>query len=231
MSGGGPDGRPAVALSLIAGFCVWRYEAPALAVPLAFLVWFLPRQPSFRSVGGPVLRPALRFAAFFAAIKFGLDMISAEADALQAAMNAGMLFGRLLAAVGIGLALLTFCGPRGLCLALTWYLRPLLGRRAWRVGLSGALVVRFLPMIFALVEQTARQIRLRAPHLGIVRRLALLSRAVLRQLAQKSWSQSVALLARDLARPEAWVTAGPPAAAPVLRALAASAVCIGLLYV
>ncbi len=231
MSGNRPDGRPAVALSLVAGFCVWRYDAAALAVPLAFLIWFLPRQPSFRSVGKPVLRPALRFAVFFAIIKFGLDVFSVEADFVQAAVNAGMLFGRLLAAVGIGLALLTFCGPRGLCLALTWYLRPLLGKRAWRAGLSGALVVRFLPMIFTLVEQTTRQIRLRAPHVGIVGRLALLSRAVLRQLAQKSWNQSVALLARDLARPEAWVTTGPPAALPALRALAASAVCIGLLYV
>jgi biotin transport system permease protein len=141
------------------------------------------------------------------------------------------LFGRLLAAVGIGLALLTSCGSRSLCLALTWYLQPLLGKRAWRAGLSAALVVRFLPRVFALTEQTGRQIRLRLLHVGVVGRFSLLSRAVLRQLAQKSWNQSVALVARRLARPEAWVMAGRPEPRAVLGVLAAGAACIGLLYV
>jgi len=226
-----PDARLAVLLSMVAGFCVWRYSPVVLAALLFALAWLMARQPSFPGLGRPILRPVLRFALFFGLLKLCLDMLNPDIGAGQAAVNAAMLTGRLLSAVCIGLALLLLCGPRGLCLALTWYLRPMLRNNAWKVGLAAALTIHFLPMVFLLVSQTSSQIRLRLPHLGPLRRMALLGQSTLRQSAQKSWKQSVALLARDVNKPEAWVLRGLPALRPALATLAASAVCIGLLYV
>lgn len=225
------DARPMVLAALVAGFCVWRFSLPVLVLPLAALAFLTVRHPSFPVLGRPVARQALRFAVFFGLIKFGLDCLAPEPDYAAALTRAALLAARLLTAVGIGLVLLLWCGTRALCLALSWYARPFLGKRAWRAALAAALVVHFLPMVFALADQTGRQIRLRLPQAGPLRRTSLLARAVLRLLAQKSWNQSVALIARDLDHADAWTQNGPPRPLPMLGAILTGAICVCLTFV
>lgn len=222
-----PDARPIVPLTAVAGFCVWRYEPMALLLSLLLLTVLIFRQPRYAVAGKGIARQALRLAVAFGLIKFGLDMLGGTA-LIPALTGGSVLAGRMLSATGIGLALFLYCGPRSLCLAITWYLRPFLRDRAWTVGLAAALVVHFLPLVFAVVDQCARQTRLRLGHMNTFRRMTILARAVLRQLAQRSWSQGIAIVARDLDRPSAWVAAGAPAMRSMLLALLGIALCLAL---
>lgn len=224
------DARPALIAAAAAGICVWQYSPPALIAAVLVIFLLVIRQPDYVRKGRGIVRQARRFAVGMGMVKAGFDLLGGV-EASTALFNGALITGRLLGAVGIGLALFLYCGPRGLCLAMTWYLRPLLGKRAWRVGLAAALVVHFLPMVFLLVHECTRQIRFRLPQANYFRRLGILARAVLRQLAQKTWSQSAALVARGLDTAQPWTQHGLPGALPLLKALLAGALAVALLYV
>ena len=128
----------------------------------------------------------------------------------QTAMDAALLGLRLCVLIGLGLLLALTTSPRQLGLALSWFLRPVLGKNAWKTALSLALMIHFLPLVQTTFAQVKQTIRLRQPKRSRWERVLLVTQATLRLLAQKTWSQTVAVAARGLDSPEAWVPHFPP---------------------
>lgn len=197
------------------GVLVW--QAPPLAVAayaLLVAALFLFSGTATRA-GFSMARPYLWFVLLWAGVKLAADTAglgpAAQATALPAAdrllealPQAGLMALRLMVLIGIGLLLTLTGSPRSLGLAMAWFLKPVLGRRAWHAALSLALMVHFLPLIQKTVAQVRQAIRLRAPRCTAVRRWLLIPQATLRVMSQKTWAQTVAVAARGLDSPDAW---------------------------
>ena len=148
-----------------------------------------------------------------------------------AALEAGIVFLRLLVLMSTALALTSLTSPRSLGLALTWLLRPFAGRHAWKPALALALMAQYLPQIHRISGQTRTSARSRGlPHTGLQYwRIALPH--MFRLLAHSTWKQALAIAGRHLATSEAWVMAQPlaPAALVSGAAVGAAATLLALL--
>jgi biotin transport system permease protein len=202
------DPRLKVVLAAGLGLLTWRAGPVGLAAYAVPALWccavlgaFLPsNRRAFRAYG--------LFVLFWMAVKLGLDLLpgpGAPAATLAQALPDTLLLGaRLALLISFGLCLALASSPRQLGLALAWFLRPVLRRRAWRAALALALMVHFLPLAWEAVRGARRALSLRAVAGSRWRRGVLLVQVVLRALAQKTWHQTVALAARGLDREEAW---------------------------
>lgn len=228
-----PDPRLHLLLAGCYGVLVWHLPPLGLAVVAAGLAGLFAASPLRRRLRPGMLRGHAWFVLVWVVLRFTLACLGpAEAspvsgigdggstgadgvfDALRfawpdgpllahAAREAALLGVRLALLIGIGLALALAASPRALGLALVWLLRPVLGARAWQPALGVALMVHFLPMAQGTFTQISRAADLRGP-LPLRRRAVLLPAAVLRILGQRTWTQTVAVAARGLDRPEAW---------------------------
>ncbi len=212
------------------GVLVWHLPPLGLAVVAAGLAGLFAATPLRRRRRPGMLRGHAWFVLVWVALRFALaclgpaepsaSMGGGDAgpggvlDALRfawpdapllahAARESALLGVRLALLIGIGLALALAASPRALGLALVWLLRPVLGARAWQPALGVALMIHFLPMAQGTFAQISRAADLRGP-LPLRRRAVLLPTAVLRILGQRTWTQTVAVAARGLDRPEAW---------------------------
>jgi biotin transport system permease protein len=212
---------------------VWHLPPLGLAVVAAGLAGLFAATPLRRGLRPGMLRGHAWFVLVWVMLRFALACLgpaetssvpvignnggagaSGVFDALRlawpdgpllahAARESALLGTRLALLIGIGLALALAASPRALGLALVWLLRPVLGARAWQPALGVALMVHFLPMAQGTFTQISRAANLRGP-LPLRRRAVLLPAAVLRILGQRTWTQTVAVAARGLDRPEAW---------------------------
>ncbi len=212
------DPRLKILLAGCFGVATWHVGPYALG-GYAFCLWLLcARADFFTRARWPMLRSYLWFVLFWALMKFALDCLPAtwpmylpnRAILRQAGLEAGLLAVRLCILIGLGLVLALTTSPRQLGLALSWFLRPVLGRNSWKTALSLALMIHFLPLTQSTIAQVRQAIRLRNPQRSRWQRFLLLPQATLRILAQKTWTQTVAVAARRLDSPAAWVPHFPP---------------------
>jgi biotin transport system permease protein len=141
---------------------------------------------------------------FWVAAKAGLDALSGMPLDVIAA-GAGDLAIRLVALLLLGLFLALSSSSRALGLAVAWAVRPVAGReQAWRLALSLALMVHFLPMCLSTVSQVRQTMTRRCPRCGFFLRMVVIPQAVIRAMGQKTWNQTLAVAGRNLDRPEAW---------------------------
>ena len=75
---------------------------------------------------------------------------------------------------------------------------------AWEPALALALMIHFLPLGWRVMGQVRKTLALRCPHLPLSRRWLVFASAVVRNLARRSWEQTVAVAARGLDREEVW---------------------------
>lgn len=227
-----PDPRLHLLLAGCYGVLVWHLPPPGLAVVAAGLIGLFAASPLRRRLRPGMLRGHAWFVLVWVVLRFALACLGPAAEPVSAIGNEGgagaggvfdglrlawpdgpllahaaresaLLGVRLALLIGIGLALALAASPRALGLALVWLLRPVLGARAWQPALGVALMVHFLPMAQGTFTQISRAADLRGP-LPLRRRAVLLPAAVLRILGQRTWTQTVAVAARGLDRPEAW---------------------------
>ncbi len=227
-----PDPRLHLLLAGCYGVLVWHLPPLGLAVVAAGLAGLFVATPLRRRLRPGMLRGHAWFVLAWVVLRFALaclgtaetpplPVIGGEGDGggglfdalrltwpdgpllAHAARESALLGVRLALLIGIGLALALAASPRALGLALVWLLRPVLGARAWQPALGIALMVHFLPMAQGTFTQVSRAADLRGP-LPLRRRAVLLPAAVLRILGQRTWTQTVAVAARGLDRPEAW---------------------------
>lgn len=222
------DPRPALLLATVYGMLVWHLPPAGLALVAAGTLAALLRPPLRHRAHPGFVRGVFTFIMLWTALKAGLDLLTPQPDLHRIAADAALFGARLGVLAGIGCALTLAVSPRQLGLALVWLLRPILGGKAWQPALALTLMVHFIP----LTQQTVTQARLAATMRNIsgLRRLMLIPAATLRLLGQRTWSQTVAVAARGLDRPEAWQPRFAPCPTQWACALLLAAAGWGLLW-
>lgn len=197
------DARPKLAFALLVGMALWQF-------PLVILLSLtLLGGVSCRSLGGftrankTLWRMAFVFVLIWSGLKCGLDIWGGAG--LLAGVEAGAELGiRLGTLLLLGFTLTLSTSPRRLGLGLAWYLRPVLGSRAWKTALALSLMVHFLPLALAAMGGLRQGLTMRWPDCPWPTRIRLIPLALLRVLSQTTWTQTLAVAARDLDNPAAW---------------------------
>jgi biotin transport system permease protein len=197
------DARIKILLALVFGVLTWRTGWPGLALYAAALAYLAATLSGFLDANRRAARAFIIFAAIWTAVKFGLDLWQG-AGAPAAVQNSLLLGARLIVVLLIALVLAQSTSSRRLGLALSWLLRPVLGGHAWKAALSLALMIHFLPLVWFASDAVATGLKARGPGISRKRRMIVFPTALLARLANTTWSQTVAVAARGLDRPEAW---------------------------
>ncbi|WP_207259856.1 cobalt transporter [Desulfovibrio sp. Huiquan2017] len=198
------DPRLKLAAALLIGPGLWKVDVLAAAGCAVFLLalgrFLAVGQPG----GGKMVRSLLSFVFFWVAVKAVLDGVTGMPVEYMAS-DAAQLAVRLVALLMLGLCLALSTSARALGLAVAWALRPFLGReRAWRIALSLSLMVHFLPVCLSTLSGVRGVVARRCPKAGFFRRMRMIPQAVIRNLGQKTWNQTLAVACRGLDRAEAW---------------------------
>lgn len=197
------DARPKLAFALLVGMVLWQ-------LPL-LIVFFLTVSggASCRALGGftrangILWRMAVLFVVVWSVLKCGLDVWGGAE--LLTGVSAGAELGiRLTTLLLLGFTLTLSTSPLRLGVGLAWYLRPVLGCRAWKTALALSLMIHFLPLALATVGGLRQGLAMRWPGCPWPTRLCLIPLALLRVLSQTTWTQTLAVAARNLDRPDAW---------------------------
>jgi biotin transport system permease protein len=225
----GWDARIKVLLAFFFGIVTWRTGWPGLALYALALVYLASTLSGFLAANRRAARAFIAFAAIWTAVKFGLDIFSGVTW-LNALRESALLGTRLMVVLLIGLVLAQSTSPQKLGMALSWLLRPVLGRRAWKTALALALMIHFLPLAWFASDGVGMGIKTRGPGITKRKRLILFPTALLSRLALKTWSQTLAVSARGLDRPEAWRPDFPAATLSWLMGLSVAAAGLAVSY-
>ncbi len=197
------DPRVKILVTMGLGVLLWSAGWPGLAcfgVGLLWLHWRLGLHDRAR------WRDAAMVAVFvgfwtLAATALSLWEGAAPTTALLQGAHLGL---RLLLLLLLGLGLAAATPARDMGLALSWGLRPILGKRAWQAALALALMLHFLPQGLAVLRQVRAGLAARSPRCAPWVLPGVAAQAALRVLAQRAWSQTVGLAARGLDNDAAW---------------------------
>lgn len=189
------DGR--LKLLLLIAACFASQYLPALWLPLWLVVLaalFFPKKrrgQNFRFM----LHGGLFFILFWLVMTTGSDLLAGKTwyASLQAALPLG---GRLLALTLVGMAYIEYTSPIETGKAAAWFLRPLVGKWAWRPALAIALTAWFLPRSLRLTSDIREAMRARGLSLPWRRRVVLLAGTTLRILEHKAQELAVAIASR-----------------------------------
>jgi len=200
----GLDPRLKMGMALILGPSLWLINIPMVTVCAAVLLFILVALSSSQPLGAKVIRSLFLFVLFWVGIKIALEALSGIPLDLIV-VDSGALALRLAALLMLGLSLALSTSARSLGLAVSWAIRPFVGaERAWKVALSLALMIHFLPMCLGTMTQVNETLTRRCPRCGFRQRMVILPQAVIRNLGQKTWSQTLAVAGRGLESGDAW---------------------------
>ncbi|BDQ33147.1 CbiQ family ECF transporter T component [Pseudodesulfovibrio portus] len=198
------DPRLKLAAALVLGPCLWKVHVASAAFCALVFLFLVPMLSASRPLGSRMVKSLFFFIFLWVAVKSGVDAMTGVPSEYILA-DAGQLAVRLTGLVLLGLVLALSTSPRTIGLAVAWYIRPLVGReRAWRVALSLALMVHFLPICLSTVIGVRDALDRRCPEMGGIMKARVIPQAVIRNLGQKTWSQTLAVASRGLEGPEAW---------------------------
>ncbi len=234
------DPRPLLPVIAVWGLIAWKLPPMELLILCAAsgtaTICRLLKPPRSSSAPGTDFRRLLRiargmllFALGWSCVLFVLSL-AGSTPLEQAALDAAILSLRLLTVAILGLCLVSTASPRALSLALSWYLRPFFGKKVWEAALALGLMIHFLPMTLATLNQAREAVRLRLPRCRARQKIMLVVTVTLRRLAQKSWEQAVAVASRRLDRPEVWLPASKPDIMSMFQAVLLCLTSLGLLY-
>lgn len=198
------DPRLKVGCALSLGPCIW------LLSPLAVLLCALALLPLAyalslsQPLGARMIKSMLLFVLFWMIVKTALDGASGFPP-VQIANDVAILGLRLSTLLLLGLTLALSTSARTMGLVIAWVFRPVLGKeKAWKVALSLALMVHFLPLCLSVMNQVKETLSIRYPQCGLRQRMTIIPQAVLRNLGQKTWNQTLAVAGRGLENDAAW---------------------------
>lgn len=208
------DPRLKIIVAAAIGVLTWHVPVYALAAYAIFILFLGFTNSVHLTLGIRTVAAYAYFILGWTVIKFAMDctpLLSGTTPDYATALTASAILGlRLTILISIGLLLATSSSARQLGLALSWFLRPFMGKRSWEPALSLALMIHFIPLVQRTFSQVIRAMELRNPPRSKWHRFTLIPQAVLRICAQKTWTQTVAVAARKLDSPDAWVPNFPP---------------------
>lgn len=198
------DPRLKLGVALVMGPGLWLLD-PWLVLPLcAALVVSLSALSLSRPLGPKMVRSLCFFVCAWMAVKMGIDVWSGV-EAVQVVKGGAVLGLRLFSLLLLGMSLALSASPRSLGLALSWAVRPFVGaERAWKLALSLSLMIHFLPITVETMNEVKTTLKRRWPSCGLRHRMRVIPQAVLRNLGQKTWNQTLAVAGRGLEGGDAW---------------------------
>nr|WP_321514022.1 cobalt transporter [uncultured Pseudodesulfovibrio sp.] len=200
----GLDPRLKLAVALVLGPCLWKVDVIAVTVCIFVLLSIVWPLAAGQPVGFKMIRSLLVFVLFWMAVKMVLDAAS-EVPLEFIIMDGIQLGARLVALLLLGLGLALSTSARSLGLAVSWGLRPLIGKeRAWRAALSLALMIHFLPICLETLARVKEVASRRCLGFGVGVRMRIVPLALVRNLSQKTWNQTLAVACRGLDSSTAW---------------------------
>jgi biotin transport system permease protein len=202
------DGRVVLLLALLFGVLVWRAGLAANLLYAAFFAGVLASAGITAAEALRLARLAAGFALAWGGVKLAVDLLSGIA-AREAGADVALLAVRLAVLLLLGGAVSALLSPRALGLALAGLTPPALRRRTWTVSLALLLMVHFIPRALAAFEGARAALRVRRVALPRLAGLVLVLEAGARNLARLTWDQTLAVAARRLDGPEAWVEPAP----------------------
>lgn len=135
-----------------------------------------------------------------------------------------LLGGKLFTLLGLALAVPLGATPLKLGRTLSWYLGwlvraekwicgtllrgnvpPVLAGGVWRASLALCLMMAFFPRSLRAMKDLRQSMLMRAPHLALHRRMALMGLALIRVVSSQTWDMTLAIASRDVYRPEPWI--------------------------
>lgn len=206
------DGRLVLLLALLFGVLVWRAGLAGNALYAGFFAAVLASAGATGRDAARLGRWVAGFALLWGAVKLAVDLASGV-PAREAGAAVALLAVRLVVLLLLGAAVSALLTPRALGLALAGLTPPLLRRRTWTVPLALLLMVHFVPRALAAFEGARAALRVRRVALPRWQALVVVLEAGARNLARMTWDQTLAVAARRLDAPEAWVERTPLRAA------------------
>ena len=202
----GLDPRLKMATAMVLGPGLWLFNPALVAfLAVALFVVVLPLT-AIQPLGSKMIRSLFLFIVFWVALKSGFDALSGFPPQ-QIFIDGGVLAMRLASLLLLGLCLALSTSARSLGLAMAWFIRPVAGKeRAWKLALSLALMIHFLPLCLSTMVGTKEMVSRRCPDCSFRQRMTTIPQAVLRNLGQKTWNQTLAVAGRGLESPDAWVS-------------------------
>lgn len=198
------DPRLKLGAALLMGPGLWLLD-PWLVLPFcAVLLTCLFALSLVRPLGAKMIRSLCFFVCIWMVIKMGIDAWSGVE--IPAIFLDGAILGlRLLSLLVLGMCLALSASSRSLGLALSWAVGPFVGSdRAWKLALSLALMIHFLPITLETLNEVNASLKQRWPNCRFHHRMRIVPQAILRNLGQKTWSQTLAVAGRGLENPDAW---------------------------
>lgn len=150
-----------------------------------------------------IARGGVYFTLFWLVMKAGSDMFGGKA-ASEALAGALPLAGRLAALTLAGVACVGLSSPIETGRAAVWFIRPVVGRRAWKPALAIALTAWFLPLTLRLFADALTAIRARGLKLSWRRKAVAAVGATLRILEKKADELALGLASRRVDDYRSW---------------------------
>lgn len=198
------DGRVKLLLLVIACFIDQYLSTTGLLVwlPVQAALLFAPELRQGQSA--VMLRAGLYFIAFWLVMTIGSDVLLGK-PAAASAVAALPLALRLFAFTLTGIIFVGMAQPLETGRAVAWFLRPVLGRQAWKPALALALTAWFLPVTLRLSGQVRAGMRARGLSLAWHKKATLLMGTSLRILEDMAAELAVGLASRRLDDYRSWM--------------------------
>ncbi|MDR1577670.1 MAG: hypothetical protein LBT86_05525 [Deltaproteobacteria bacterium] len=208
---------------LVAWNLTWRYW------PIVALFWGLALIPTltafqlYPQARGALLAYGL-FVLFWIIAQFVLYAWDKPGQTLAAFYLASGLGIKLLTLLGLAMTMPLAATPITLGRASAWFLEKLAtpwlwlkrlfprGKKKadsgqtpfWRVSLALTLMMAFFPRALRTARELQLSLKRRAPFLPLPKKIKFLGLALLRVVSSQTWEITLAIVSRDLDRPEPW---------------------------
>lgn len=198
------DHRILVVLSALIGVSIWVLPIPIL-FPFILLLYIF-----FQIRGGLTIDQKksvsryFYFILFWVSTKFIIDTLVLSSSFEIVYTGSVLLFFQLFILILLSLIINQNVSPRIIGQTMGWFVKPILGKKAWKVSLLLMIMLSMMPRIFRLSQKLNQTILIRAPHLSLFKRISLTSIAVLKITFSETESIAIAILSRDLFRSEPW---------------------------
>ena len=218
------DTRALLPVILLTGVLIWKmslYALLALGTALFFLFLRVART-------GDVLRlfrGGISLVIYWTALS-ALSMLltgSSKNETLQAFL---ILTTRLIVILLLGSWILRRSRPQELSRGVVWFLKRIIGKKSWEIGLALTVMIRSLPDILHMIARSREAAAFRLQQSSSLRRMTIVAIHCLNRLPSTSEDVALAVTVRRLDNPSSWLDSS---VVPFHDWMKASVVCIGLI--
>lgn len=222
------DPRPILLLSIVCGVVVWWSSPLYLCIiSLCLLsILFLPSLPQSVYKKTTIYYHAIFFICSWCVIKFVVDSFTIPMPLYEALANTALLALRLCILTFLGLLLISKTTTRNIALAAGWYLRPFFKQHSWEIALALTLMLHTIPRLFHTISQVRITTRHRLSHLSNYKQIQIIMSTITRILIVSITKQTIAIIAKRLAFPEAWELKQSPVKYHIVIAIIISCILI-----